>query len=105
MLGALMGTQIGVWTGTSGAQKIIRESGQEERIARSLKLAMERATAEIRANSEGIDVKNPLMMAGKAASPYGDLGTDNFDDSAAAPSHRDEQPSSSRKSHTLHCSA
>lgn len=54
-------TQVGVWTGTSSAQSIIRASGHEERIARSLKTAMDRAEQEIRANSKGLRIGNELL--------------------------------------------
>lgn len=78
MLGALIGTQIGVWSGTRAAQKVIKETGHEDRIAQSLKQAMDRAMAEIQANSTGIEINHALLkkaqmqQGGAGSSAYGD---------------------------------
>ncbi|ORY69155.1 hypothetical protein BCR35DRAFT_308180 [Leucosporidium creatinivorum] len=102
MLGALAGTQIGVWTGTSAAQKHIKASGREEAIAQGLKLAMDRALAEIRANSNGIEIKNPLLnKVASSGFSHGDSDSSEFVDSP--PSDHDAQlptPQSEPESHS-----
>lgn len=85
-------TQIGVWTGTSAAQKRIKESGREDAIAQGLKLAMDRALAEIRANSSGIEIKNTLLSkVSRQGSSYGDSESSEFVD--VPPSEHEAQPS------------
>lgn len=84
-------TQVGVWTGTSAAQKHIKESGREEAIAQGLKLAMDRALAEIRANSSGIEIKNTLLnKVARPNSSYGDSESSEFVD--VPPSEHEAQP-------------
>jgi hypothetical protein len=83
-------TQIGVFTGTRAAQTVIRESGHEDRIARGLKQAMERALTEIKEKTTGVEFKHKLL---NKTSPYGDLGpTEDFhSEPSAAESLRDDE--------------
>jgi hypothetical protein len=85
-------TQVGVWTGTSAAQRVIKESGREEAIAQGLKQAMDRALAEIRANSSGIEIKNALLnKVARPSSSYGDSDSSSeFVD--GPPSEHEAQP-------------
>ncbi|KAK4049531.1 hypothetical protein OIV83_004028 [Microbotryomycetes sp. JL201] len=87
MLGAMIGTQIGVWSGTKSAQRVIAESGRENDIARSLTSAVRAAVAEIEANSTGLEVKNHALLKSAAKyselAPGGDWGDLTTDDPAA----------------------
>ncbi|KAK4048848.1 hypothetical protein OIO90_005656 [Microbotryomycetes sp. JL221] len=71
IFGALVGTQIGVWTGTKSAQRVIVDSGRERDIARNLTAAMKAAVQEIEANSTGLEIKNHALM--KSASKFSDM--------------------------------
>ncbi|SCV74972.1 BQ2448_8001 [Microbotryum intermedium] len=77
LLGGFIGSQIGVVTGTRAAQNLIKESGQEARIAAKLKKAMDQSVLEIRQGSTGLETaSNPLL---KRSTP---LGTVNDSSSA-----------------------
>ncbi|KAM0786629.1 hypothetical protein ACM66B_002081 [Microbotryomycetes sp. NB124-2] len=71
MLGAMVGTQVGVWSGTKAAQRVIADSGRENEIARNLTSAVRAAVAEIEANSTGLEIKNHALL--KSAAKYSDL--------------------------------
>jgi hypothetical protein len=71
---------------------VIKESGHEERIAASLKQAMDKAMAEIQANSTGLEINHALLQKaqmqqrGAVQSAYGD---DSSPESDPEPQGRD----------------
>ncbi|SCZ87792.1 BZ3500_MvSof-1268-A1-R1_Chr2-3g05260 [Microbotryum saponariae] len=74
LLGGFIGSQIGVVTGTRAAQNLIKDSGQEARIAAKLKKAMDQAVLEIKQGSTGLETaSNPLL---KRSNPFGSVGSE-----------------------------